>query len=348
MTTGRIYIIKCTTENKDYIGKTTKTVAGRWNKHLSNFRLGRRESLLYKMMEANGLKNFKIELLEEVPIDIIDEKEAYYIKKYNTLYPNGYNQQTGGVHCKKVLSFREYDKHDEDTRKKISESQLGNRRPGKENRELDHNGDELEKNISLLKKNNKIIGYMVNNFATGIEDPKYFSKKFMSEKFTQDENLLLARLCINELIDKYPQRNYEKDFIYDKYKIDIPKHIYNLIDDNDKQIGYCVKSKSKKIDRKEFSNENMLCDNLKEAILYLNTYSTCKENDDFLNNLKLPSYIAREVVNREVIGFKVNRYPKKNKDGHIQRISRKFCSKKNTLEQNFKHAVDYLDSIKND
>lgn len=50
----------------------------------------------YKAMEEIGKENFYIEEIENnIPISQLDEKEVYYIKKFNS-YKNGYNSTNGG------------------------------------------------------------------------------------------------------------------------------------------------------------------------------------------------------------------------------------------------------------
>lgn len=48
------------------------------------------------IVKYKGLQNFKCEILEEVDNILLDEKEKYYIAKYNTIVPNGYNIDFGG------------------------------------------------------------------------------------------------------------------------------------------------------------------------------------------------------------------------------------------------------------
>lgn len=42
------------------------------------------------------LNNFKIEIIEECPINLLDEREKYWISYYNCKTPNGYNLTDGG------------------------------------------------------------------------------------------------------------------------------------------------------------------------------------------------------------------------------------------------------------
>ncbi len=342
---GNIYMITCKTDNnKAYIGQTTKTIEKRFQGHLANFRFGRRESLLYESMEQNGIKNFEIILLRQVPVEKLDKYERKYIQKYNTLYPNGYNILTGGKQCNKVIVLRKYDGHDADTREKISKAQLGNRRSGKINREVDHTGNQLAKNISFVKKNNKIIGYFVNSFATGVTNSEYFSKKFTSEKFTPDENLMFTKLCINELITKYPAELWNREETQVLHKFNLPEFIDKLVDEHDKHIGYRVKSDE--ITEQDFTEHDMMCDNLKDAVSYKNNFKKNDDDANFLSTLTRPKYVAVETVKQIPIGFKINKFPYiDDTDGQRKVISRKFCSKNLSLEANYNLTINFLNEL---
>lgn len=47
-------------------------------------------------MRKYGIDNFHIVVVEECPQTELNDKEKYYIKKYNTYVPNGYNATLGG------------------------------------------------------------------------------------------------------------------------------------------------------------------------------------------------------------------------------------------------------------
>lgn len=78
-------------------------------------------------MNKYGTENFYVELLEKVDNEnSLDEREKYYIKKYNSLTPNGYNIVNGGRYFKDDNPMF----HDE-IRKKISERFKGENNPSK-------------------------------------------------------------------------------------------------------------------------------------------------------------------------------------------------------------------------
>lgn len=90
------YIYKITNilNGKVYIGKTNKTIKERWGEH-KRASIRYPERPLYRAFSKYGFDNFSIEQIEEVPLNIVDEREKYWIKYYDT-YKNGYNATLGG------------------------------------------------------------------------------------------------------------------------------------------------------------------------------------------------------------------------------------------------------------
>ena len=99
MKTADIYLITNLINGKQYVGQTIKGYLKRWQGHChyANRIKNDRQSpqLIDKVIDKYGIENFKIELLETVPINQKDEKEQFYIQKYDT-YNNGYNLTVGG------------------------------------------------------------------------------------------------------------------------------------------------------------------------------------------------------------------------------------------------------------
>lgn len=90
------YIYKYTAPNgKSYIGQTQTTLEKRKKDSYGSGYKGS-PSFWHAIQYFKGLQNFKCEILEEVDEKDIDERERYWIKKENTLIPNGYNIDTGG------------------------------------------------------------------------------------------------------------------------------------------------------------------------------------------------------------------------------------------------------------
>lgn len=94
---GNIYkIVNCVNE-KVYIGKTFNSIYVRFKEHLRDSRRVTQEHRkLYSAIRKHGELNFTVELVEEnIPEDLVSEKEIEYIAKYDS-YHNGYNSTLGG------------------------------------------------------------------------------------------------------------------------------------------------------------------------------------------------------------------------------------------------------------
>ena len=102
---GYIYKITNKTNNKNYIGQTSRSINERFGEHLRDAYNRNSEQPIYRAIRKYGKENFSVELLEECNIADIDEREIYYINKYDT-YNNGYNATLGGE-GKPVVNYKE-------------------------------------------------------------------------------------------------------------------------------------------------------------------------------------------------------------------------------------------------
>ena len=82
---GYIYKITNQINNKMYIGKTTKSIEERWKAHQKKA-LEHSNRYLYDAMNHYGIENFTIEQVEKCDNSILNEREIYWIKYYNTYY----------------------------------------------------------------------------------------------------------------------------------------------------------------------------------------------------------------------------------------------------------------------
>lgn len=97
---GVIYQITCNATNLSYIGQATSLkykqgksynygASGRWSDHVSTSKT--RNTPLCMAIKLYGRDGFTIKVLEDGFLETLDEREAFYIKEYNTIHPNGYN-----------------------------------------------------------------------------------------------------------------------------------------------------------------------------------------------------------------------------------------------------------------
>jgi len=107
---GFIYRIQHKVTGKSYIGQTSIDLHERWRKHMC-----KNSNCVYlkRAIELYGKESFKFQLICICFDKDLNKFEREYIKKYNTIVPNGYNLSSGGDSG---------NKHHEETKRKISES----------------------------------------------------------------------------------------------------------------------------------------------------------------------------------------------------------------------------------
>ncbi len=132
---------------KIYVGQA-KDFKSRLRCHKYHTKSNKKNSPFYAALRKYGWDNFIINIIEECDVEILNEREEYWIEEKNCLYPYGYNLMKGG---------NQYEMSDE-TKKKISESRKGIKFSDKhiENLKKSHMGNKLseetKKKISEINK----------------------------------------------------------------------------------------------------------------------------------------------------------------------------------------------------
>ena len=110
-----LYKITNLLNNKSYIGVTNRNPEERFMEH----KRPSSKSFIAKAIQSDGLENFSFEVLvTDITEKDISDLECKYIKKFNSLLPNGYNADLGGI---------KYHKHSEYIKNIISEKGKGNK-----------------------------------------------------------------------------------------------------------------------------------------------------------------------------------------------------------------------------
>lgn len=87
-----IYMFTNKFNEKSYIGQSTN-IERRHKEHRTR---KNEDTLFHDAINEYGFENFYFSVIEICDAKELNDKEVYYIKEYNTLYPNGYNLSEGG------------------------------------------------------------------------------------------------------------------------------------------------------------------------------------------------------------------------------------------------------------
>lgn len=216
---GYIYLIKNSINGKNYVGQTIQNdINKRWNKHkqVNKRFIG---TCLFNAYKKYGINNFKFKILCICFDEDTNRFEEEYIKKYNCLYPNGYNMINGGNNrkftplLKKIISEKlkgknhpMFGKHlKEETKQKLREKNIGinNVNYGKKltNEEKDHLSKltkERHKNTDYCKKleiKEKISKSLINYYQNNSIQNKNCIKV---QQFDLNNNLIKTFYSLNE------------------------------------------------------------------------------------------------------------------------------------------------------
>ena len=111
-----IYKIENLITHKVYIGQSIH-IFQRWSQHFHYESMPWLHSLLYDDFAAYGIENFSFQILELCDEEQLNEREVYYIEKYNA-YEDGLNSNNGNK-----LLYDEEEKEFKKNKKKMKDAQ---------------------------------------------------------------------------------------------------------------------------------------------------------------------------------------------------------------------------------
>ena len=126
---------------KKYIGQTKQRLSKRISQHFVSAKNANLTRPLYNAIRKYAREDFKIEILEECPNNLLDERESYWIQYYNTMI-GGYNLTTGGETAKECSK---------ETKEKMSFAKKGKPSPHK-GKSRNYSEETQRKRSESLKK----------------------------------------------------------------------------------------------------------------------------------------------------------------------------------------------------
>ena len=101
-----IYKITNLINGKVYIGQTIQNVQNRWRQHVQDAYENQKCLHLCSAIVKYGKENFSVEEIEKCSQELLDEREIYWIKEYNS-QSEGYNITAGGKGTNREISQEE-------------------------------------------------------------------------------------------------------------------------------------------------------------------------------------------------------------------------------------------------
>ncbi len=204
---GFIYIITNLINGKQYVGQTIQSdIYKRWNSH-KNLKHKTVGQILYNAYQKYGINNFTYKIICICFNEDTNKYEEEYIKKYNTIYPNGYNLLPGGnnrthnEYTKKLISKNLLGSNNPNFGKKLSEDKIkkmSERMKGKNNHRYGkkYTNIEIQKRLNLYKDNPEIGKKISNSLKEYYKNNQGTAKKV--EQYDLQGNLINTFYSISE------------------------------------------------------------------------------------------------------------------------------------------------------
>jgi len=168
-----IYLITCKSSGRKYVGQS-RNIRKRWSCHRK---------------ERFAIELFDYQILEECAIEMLDERECFYIQALNTLEPSGFNVKRGGQgwdmiftdEVRKKLSYCA-NHMSQETRAKISATSRGRVSSDETRRKQSEASKQRWKNAPMTEETRKKISDSVRNIPVDVRKQIKDKRKPMSEE----------------------------------------------------------------------------------------------------------------------------------------------------------------------
>jgi len=109
MRKGKIYKITNIITKKIYVGQTIQSLKVRFRRHKNDAKNGKK-GFLFNSIRKHGISKFKIKLIELCDVQLLDDRESFYISRYKSTSSKGYNLLPGGRKTMRGINHFKADK----------------------------------------------------------------------------------------------------------------------------------------------------------------------------------------------------------------------------------------------
>lgn len=119
-----IYAITNRVNGKVYVGQSTR-LGRRISQHKVRWKeySKKPDTKIYRAIEKHGIENFDFSVIEQCPVEMLNERETYWINFYDS-FSNGYNATVGG---NSRMAYWTGKKRDKATNEKIASKLRGSK-----------------------------------------------------------------------------------------------------------------------------------------------------------------------------------------------------------------------------